>query len=82
MLAAQSLVGLLLGPAPGKGLVLAAGPQLSLQDLQFAVSPMAHTELQRESGQSYTNLVLAPGDVGRAWGTLCCCPCAWLAGQQ
>ena len=35
VLAAQSLVGLLLGPAPSKGLVLAAGPQPSLQDLHL-----------------------------------------------
>jgi len=32
---------------------------------------MAHTEPQCESRQSYTNLVLASVDMGRAWGTLC-----------
>lgn len=40
--------------------MLAAGPQPSLQG---GLSPVGHTEAQHESMQSYTNLVLAPGDV-------------------
>lgn len=46
--------------ASGIRLVLAADPQLSLQG---GLSPVDHTEAQPESMQSYTNLLLAPGDV-------------------
>lgn len=60
MLEAWALAGLLLGPDPGMRLVLAADPQPSLQG---GLSPVDHTEAQRESMQSYTNLVLPPGDV-------------------
>lgn len=59
MLEAWTLAGLMLGPDPGMRLVLAAGPQPSLQG---GLSPMDPTEEQCESVQSYTDLVLAPGD--------------------
>lgn len=60
MLEAWTFRGLVLGPDPGIKLVLAAGPQLSLQG---GLSPVDHTEARHESVQSYTDLVLAPRGV-------------------
>lgn len=71
MLEAWTLAGLMLGPDPGIRLVLAAGPQPSLQG---GLSPMDPTEEQCESVQSYTDLILAPGDAFVSVRSLLSCP--------